>query len=78
MIVYSTTLCGDCLRAKRFLDTHGIEYTVVDIDTDQDAAREVVRLNGGYQTVPTIVFSDGSVIVEPSNRELADKLKIPI
>ena len=78
MIVYSATWCGDCRRAKRFLDTHGIEYTLVDIDTDQDAAREVVRLNGGYRTIPTIVFSDGSVLVEPSDRELADRLNIPM
>ena len=74
MIVYSTTWCGDCRRAKRFLDAHGIQYKLIDIDGDRDAAREVVRLNGGYRTVPTIVFEDGSVLAEPSDRQLAEKL----
>jgi mycoredoxin len=74
VIVYSTGWCGDCRRTKRFLDAHGIEYTLIDIDHNRDAASEVVRINGGFRTIPTVVFDDGSVLVEPSDRELAEKL----
>lgn len=74
MIVYSTNWCGDCRRSKRFLDRHGIQYELIDIDGNREAASEVVRLNGGRRTIPTIVFDDGSVLAEPSDRQLAEKL----
>lgn len=77
VIMYSTRWCPDCRRAKAFLDRHSVPYTVVDIDQDLEAARYVVRVNGGMRRVPTIVFSDGSALVEPSNAELARKLGIP-
>lgn len=78
MIVYSTGWCPDCRRTKRFLDEHSIAYTVIDIDGDKAAAQEVIRLNGGYRTIPTIVFDDGSVMAEPSDRQLAAKLGIAV
>ena len=74
--MYSTTWCGDCRRAKQFLDQNGIVYAVIDIDRDADAARAVLRINGGMRSVPTILFPDGSILVEPSNRELANKLNL--
>lgn len=74
MIVYSTNWCADCRRSKRFLDAHGIEYRLIDIDGDRQAAAEVIRLNGGRRTIPTIVFEDGSVLAEPTDRQLAEKL----
>lgn len=76
VIMYSTHWCPDCRRAKAFLDRHSVPYTVVDIDQDLEAARYVVRINGGMRRVPTIVFGDGSALVEPSNAELAQKLGI--
>lgn len=78
LTVYSTTWCPDCRRAKAFLDRHGVPYTVVDIDRDPAAARQVVLLNRGLRRVPTIVFGDGSVLAEPSNAELAGKLGIQL
>lgn len=74
MIVYSTNWCADCRRSKRFLDAHGIGYRLIDIDGDRQAAAEVIRLNGGRRTIPTIVFEDGSVLAEPTDRQLAEKL----
>lgn len=74
LVVYGTTWCGDCRRSKRFLDDRGVPYTWIDIDQHPTAAAEVVRLNDGRRSVPTIVFDDGSVLVEPSNMELAKKL----
>lgn len=71
--MYVTTWCGDCRMAKRWFDAHGVAYDAIDIEKDEQAAREVLRLNGGMRSVPTILFPDGSVLVEPSPRQLAAK-----
>lgn len=72
--VYSTSWCGDCKVAKAVLDRRGITYRWVDIDREPEAIEAVLRLNGGYRTVPTIVFPDGRVLVEPSRRQLEEAL----
>lgn len=72
--VYGTTWCGDCLRAKRLLDAQGVRYTWIDVDKHPEAEEAVLRLNRGMRSVPTILFPDGSVLVEPSNRELLARL----
>jgi mycoredoxin len=69
--MYVTTWCGDCRLAKRWFDAHEIPYEYITIETDEQAAAEVLRINGGMRSVPTIVFPDGSVLVEPSARELS-------
>ena len=74
IIVYSTDWCGDCRRAKRFLDGHQIAYENVNIEQVPEAMETVKRLNHGNRSVPTIVFPDGSILVEPSNVQLAQKL----
>jgi len=74
IVVYGTTWCPDCARAKMFLGQQGIPYTWVDIEEDEASVHVVLEKNGGRRVVPTIVFADGSVLVEPSNRELAQKL----
>jgi mycoredoxin len=72
--IYGTPWCGDCRRALRVLDQHQANYHYVDIESDDLARSYVERLNNGYQSVPTILFPDGSVLVEPSSATLADKL----
>lgn len=72
--MYGTLWCGDCKRAKRFLGEQRIRYAYVDVEQDAAGLVMVERVNGGKQIVPTIVFGDGSVLVEPSNAELAAKL----
>jgi mycoredoxin len=74
--VYGTTWCGDCRRALRLLDQHQANYHYVDIEIDDSAREYVERLNQGYQSVPTILFPDGSVLVEPSAAMLAQKLTL--
>ncbi len=69
--MYSTTWCGDCRRAKRVFADFSVPYVEVNIDEDQDAAQLVQTLNNGMRSVPTIVFPDGGVLVEPSNAALA-------
>ncbi|CAN5307127.1 mycoredoxin [soil metagenome] len=74
--MYATAWCGDCFRAKRFFDTHEVTYDYIDINDDPEGARIVEQTNNGSRSVPTIIFPDGSVLVEPSDRELADKLQL--
>jgi mycoredoxin len=70
LIFYGATWCGDCRRPKEFLDKHNIAYNYVDIDKKPQAALEVARINKGLQSIPTIVFPDGTILVEPSIEEL--------
>jgi thioredoxin reductase (NADPH) len=72
--MYGTLWCGDCKRAKTFLGEQRIHYDYVDVEQDADGLAFIERVNGGKQIVPTIVFDDGSILVEPSNAELAAKL----
>ncbi len=72
--VYGTRWCGDCWRSKRLLDRAGVPYEWIDIDQNRDAARYVMKVNGGLRRVPTVVLPDGSVLVEPSDVELAEKV----
>lgn len=72
--VYGTPWCGDCRRALRVLDQHQASYHYVDIESDDAARSYVEQVNRGYRSVPTILFPDGSVLVEPSSAVLAQKL----
>ncbi len=74
IVVYGTSWCGDCRRAKKLLERRGIEYGWVDVEEQKGAKEEMLRLNGGDRKVPTLLFPDGSVLVEPSNAELGAKL----
>ncbi|WKZ51425.1 MAG: glutaredoxin domain-containing protein [Anaerolineales bacterium] len=76
IIVYSAEWCSDCKRSRAFLKRHGIVYENVNVDENPEAAETVKRINGGNRSIPTIVFPDGSILVEPSDRELAEKLGI--
>lgn len=76
IIVYGTTWCGDCFRTRIFLDKNAIRYRWINIDSDKDAEQRVLMINHGMRSVPTIIFDDGSVLVEPSNFALAQKLGI--
>src|SRR5260370_40115584 len=70
IVMYSARWCGDCRRAKRLFDALGVPFTEINIDEDCAAAARVMRLNDGMRSVPTILFPDGSVLVEPSNATL--------
>lgn len=72
--LYGTGWCGDCRRSRRLLEQHQVAYTYVDIEQDEQAAAYVQQVNNGSRSVPTIIFPDGSVLVEPSNVVLTKKL----
>src|SRR5437764_14740514 len=72
--LYGTNWCGDCKRAKQFFGEQRVHYDFVDIEDDADAMAYVEEVNHGKQIIPVIRFEDGSLLVEPSNAELAEKL----
>ena len=74
IVVYGGLWCVDCRRAKQFFDDREIDYQWVDVDEDEAALAYVREVNEGRRIIPTIVFQDGSTLVEPSNAELAAKL----
>jgi len=74
IVVYGAYWCPDCRRSKRFLSEHQIAYRWIDIEQDKQARTQVEELNDGKRIIPTIVFDDGSFLVEPSNAALAGKL----
>ena len=73
--VYGSRWCVDCYRAKRILDKHKVAYDWIDINQDAEAKKFVGEVNNGNYVVPTIVFHDGSMLSEPSNAELRNKLE---
>jgi mycoredoxin len=72
--MYSTVWCGYCRRLKKQLEREGIGYAEVDIEANEAAALLVEKVNGGNQTVPTLVFADGSALTNPSIVEVKAKL----
>ncbi len=74
IMVYSTVWCPDCKRAKQFFGEQRVGYTNVDIEQNKKAMAFVEKINNGMRIIPTIIFPDGEILVEPSNAQLAEKL----
>ncbi len=72
--LYGANWCPDCRRSKAFLTEQGIPFDYVDLEKVPEATAIVEELNDGKRIIPTIIFDDGAILVEPSNEELADKL----
>ena len=58
--VYSSAMCGFCVRAKRLLEERGIPYEDFDVGADENLREDVVQ-RSGRRTVPQI-FIDGRSI----------------
>lgn len=72
--MYSTPWCGYCRRLKGQLDRAGIEFAEVDIEQNPEAADYVMSVNAGNQTVPTVLFADGSALTNPSLAQVKAKI----
>lgn len=72
--LYGTNWCSDCKRSKKFLGEQRIRYEYSNIEEDSEGQAYVRRVQNGGMTIPTIVFGDGSLLIEPTNAELAAKL----
>lgn len=75
IVVYGASWCPDALRARRFFDERGVGYRWIDIDEDSEARDFVSKTNSGQVIIPVIVFPDESILVEPSNDEIAEKME---
>jgi len=76
--VYGAPWCPDCRRSKKFLSEHRVAFDWIDIDDDQEARGRVEEIQNGGRSIPTIVFADGDILIEPSNEELARKLGLKL
>ena len=74
LIMYTTPWCGYCRNLKKQLARDGIEMAEVDIERDASAAEFVMSVNGGNQTVPTLLFPDGTALVNPSAAQVRSRL----
>ena len=74
IVMYTTEYCSDCHRAKAFFEANKIEYKKVGLENDEKATDFVVQINNGNRSVPTIIFPDGTILVEPSWEELRLKM----
>jgi glutaredoxin-like protein len=72
--MYGADWCGDCRRSKRLFEELDIQINHIDVEVDKSAAAKVVEINGGAQSIPVIVFSDGTHLTEPSDNDLKAKL----
>ncbi len=74
LTMYTTSWCGYCVRLKRLMQREDIDFAEVNIETDPKAVELVMAANGGNQTVPTLVFADGSAMTNPSIDQVRAKL----
>jgi mycoredoxin len=74
LTMYTTTWCAFCRRLKSQLAADGIDITEINIEEDPSAADFVMSVNGGNQTVPTVLFPDGSAMTNPSAKEVKQRL----
>lgn len=75
VVMYTTAWCPDCWRAKQVMNSMQVKYQEIDITNDEEATELVIRLNNGNQSVPTLVFADGTVMTEPPTHLLMQKLQ---
>jgi len=72
--MYTTSWCGYCVRLKRHLTSEGIEFAEINIESDRAAADLVEKANGGNQTVPTLIFADGTALTNPTIEQVKSQL----
>ncbi len=72
--MYGADWCGDCRRAKRYLDRNAVPYEYIDVAADPTEIETVIRYNGGRRTIPVVVFPDGTHLTEPTDADLSAKL----
>ena len=73
IVMYATEYCSDCMRARKFFEANNIPYLRIGLEDNQEATEFVMQVNNGNRRVPTIIFPDGSVLVEPDWEELKQK-----
>lgn len=75
IIFYGAEWCPDCRRSRALLNKLKVHYTYINLEKVPTAADEVMKINNGMQSIPTIIFPDRSILVEPSDEELENKIR---
>jgi glutaredoxin len=78
VVMYSTTWCPDCKRSRRFMDGNNIKYLDIDIGKDTNAVTFLETISRARIHIPTIIFPDGTILIEPTDEELGRKLGINV
>jgi mycoredoxin len=73
IVMYTTEYCSDCICAKKFFKANDIPHLRVGLEKNAEASDFVMQINEGYKSIPTIIFPDGSVLIEPDWEELKAK-----
>jgi glutaredoxin len=73
--MYGAQWCGDCRRSAALLKELGVNYDYVNLEETPEATEKVIEINGGAQSIPVIVFADGTHLTEPSDPALRAKLE---
>lgn len=73
--MYGAEWCGDCRRSKKFMEGNDVEFNYINVEEDLSAAQKVKEINNGMQSIPVIVFEDGTHLTEPSDMDLKAKLE---
>jgi glutaredoxin len=74
ILMYGAMWCSDCRRSKKFLTEQQVNFEWIDVENDPVAAETMQKINGGVQSIPTIVLPDGRILIEPPNQALASAL----
>jgi mycoredoxin len=72
--LFGNKWCPDCRRARLYLENNSISYLFTDVEADPEVKKRVIEINHGYCSVPTILFPDGTILTEPSNQVLDQKI----
>lgn len=77
IVMYGAEWCGDCRRAKSWFKRNGVPFTEVDVEHDDTARDQAIELAGGRKNIPVVVLPDGSVLIEPTDLQLAGAIPVP-
>ncbi|WP_330183719.1 glutathione S-transferase N-terminal domain-containing protein [Nocardia sp. NBC_01503] len=75
IVLYGADWCGDCRRAKTWLRENNIPFTEVDVEHDEAARDKAIELADGRKNIPVVVFPNGTILIEPTNADLAAAIK---
>ena len=62
--VYGADWCSDCVTAKKFLNSKGVDFEYIDITDNQQAIAVVEKINNGRRVIPTLIV-DGVSFTNP-------------
>lgn len=75
IILYGHPTCPMLPPVMGMLKESKVDYTYINIHQDEVGRERVREINNGYESVPTLVFPDGSTLTEPSANVLRNKLQ---